>query len=90
MTCVLVAGDAHNLTVALQRELWIDLLLFFPLVAMADALPPGLRVYVLRYLVSGAMSLLAFLALALRLPMAADTPGCVQRGVMGFDCRPTA
>ena len=95
MTCVFVAGDAHNLTIALQRELWIDLpvyialLLFFPLVAMADALPPGLRVYVMRYLVSGVMSLLALLALALRLPAAAGTPGCVQRGGMGFYCRST-
>jgi hypothetical protein len=91
MTAMFTAGDASHLTFALQRELWIDLpvficcMLIFPLVAMADALPPGLRLPMLRFAGTGLMGLMAVMAVLPRLPSAADAPGCVLWAVMGVD-----
>ena len=91
MAAVFTAGDASHLTFALQRELWIDLpvyiccMLIFPLVAMADALPPGLRLPMLRFAGTGLMGLMAVMAVLPRLPSAADAPGCVLWAVLGVD-----
>ena len=55
--------------------LHVGIPLLFPLVAMADALPPKLRLSVLRFLGP----------LVLRLPSAEDTPGKLVWTVMGTD-----
>ena len=63
----------------------IDLLLFFPLIAMADALPPKVRLCVLRYLGPAVCGCTTIIALTLRLPAAENTPGLVVWSVMGTD-----
>jgi hypothetical protein len=59
--------------------------LFFPLVAMADALPPKLRLPVLRFFGPFALGCVGAIALVLRLPTAEDTPGKLVWTVMGTD-----
>ena len=85
------AGLVSLFQVGVHKDLWvvlpmyIALMLFFPLIAMADALPPKLRLRILRFLGPVALGAIGANALALRLPTAADTPGCVIWTVMGSD-----
>jgi hypothetical protein len=64
---------------------YVGCALFVPLVAMADALPPKLRLPVLRFLGPTASGAAATVALVLRLPTAEDTPGELVWTVMGTD-----
>jgi hypothetical protein len=74
-----------------HRSTWVGLpsyigcALFLPLVAMADALPPKLRLPVLRFLEPFALGATATVALVLRLPTAEYTPGELVWTVMGTD-----
>jgi hypothetical protein len=91
MTGVFVAGLISLHEDGLHRSTWVVLpvhigcALFFPLIAMADALPPGLRLHVLR--IFGPFALLAActVVLGLRLPTAKDTPGEIKWTVMGTE-----
>jgi hypothetical protein len=91
MTGVFVAGNVSQQEFGLHRSTWVSLpvyvgqALFFPLVAMADALPPKLRLRFLRFLGPFALGAAATVALALRLPTAEDTPGELVWTVMGTD-----
>ena len=91
MTGVCVAGLISLHEDGLHRSTWVVLpvyigcALIFPLIAMADALPPGLRLHVLR--IFGPFALLAActVVLGLRLPTAKDTPGEIKWTVMGTE-----
>ncbi len=91
MTRVLVAGNVSQQEFALHRSTWVHLpvyaghLLLFPLVVMADALPPKLRLPVLRFLGPSAFGAAASVALVLRLPTAEGTPGKLVWTIMGTD-----
>ena len=91
MTAVFVAALVSLHEFGVHRSTWvvlpvyIGLSLFFPLIAMADALPPKLRLPVLRFLGPFALGATATVALALRLPTAEDTPGELVWTVMGTD-----
>ncbi len=91
ITVVWVAAWASLYSDGVHQSTWvtvpicIDLLLFFPLIAMADALPPKLRLCVLRYLGPAVCGCTAIIALTLRLPAAENTPGLVVWSVMGTD-----
>jgi hypothetical protein len=60
-------------------------ILFFPLIAMADALPPAVRLSVLRLVGPTALAAVSAVALVLRLPTAEATPGKLVWTVMGTD-----
>jgi hypothetical protein len=91
MTGVFVAGNVSLYEFGVHRSTWasvpsyVECALFFPLVAMADALPPKLRLHVLRFLGPLALGAAAAVALVLRLPTAEDTPGELVWTVMGTD-----
>ena len=88
---VFVAALASLYEFGVHRSTWFDLstyvvcALFFPLIALADALPPKLRLPVLRVLGPFALGATAAVALVLRLPAASDTPGELAWTVMGTD-----
>jgi hypothetical protein len=90
MTGVFVAANATQ-QAYVHRRLWVVLpvytgcALFFPLVAMADALPTKLRLPVLRFLGTAAFGCPTLVSLSLRLPTAEDTPGELIWSVMGSD-----
>jgi hypothetical protein len=90
MAGVYIAGLV-SLYVNVNRTLWvwlpvsIALVLFFPLVAMADALPPKLRLRVLRFAGPFALGCMGAVALVLRLPTAEGTPGKLVWTVMGTE-----
>ena len=65
--------------------LHIGVALFVPLVAMADALPPKLRLPILRYCAPFMIGCAGTIAVVLRLPTAKDTPGILVWAVMGID-----
>jgi hypothetical protein len=91
ITGIFVAALVSLYKFGLHRSTWVDLpayvgcALFFPLVAMADALPPKLRLPVLRFLGPFASGAAASVALVLRLPTAEGTPGKLIWTVMGTD-----
>jgi hypothetical protein len=91
MTGVFVAGWVSLYEFGVHRSTWVVLpvfvgcALFCPLVTMADALPPKLRLPVLRFLGPSAFGCAAMIALVLRLPTAEDTPGELVWTVMGTD-----
>jgi hypothetical protein len=91
MTGVVVAAFVSQQEFGVHRSTWVNLpvyvggALFFPLVAMADALPPKLRLPVLRFLGPTALGAAAAVSLVLRLPTAEDTPGELVWTVMGTD-----
>jgi hypothetical protein len=91
MTGALVAGLVSLWEFGVHRSTWVVLPVYvgnslcFPLVAMADALPPKLRLGILRFLGPLALGAVATVALVLRLPTAEDTPGELVWTVMGTD-----
>ena len=91
MTGVWVAAFVSLWELGVRRSTWVVLpvyigcALFFPLIAMADALPPKLRLHALRFLGPFALGCVAANALLLRLPTAEDTPGKLVWTVMGTD-----
>jgi hypothetical protein len=91
MTGVFVAALVSLYEFGMHRSTWVVLpvyvgcALFFPLVAMADALPPKLRLRILRFLGPFGLGAAAAVALALRLPTAEGTPGKLVWTVMGTD-----
>jgi hypothetical protein len=91
MAGIFVAALVSLYEFGVHRSTWVDLsayvgcALFFPLVAMADALPPMLRLPVLRFLGPFALGATGAFALVLRLPTAEDTPGKLVWTVMGTD-----
>jgi hypothetical protein len=91
MTAVFVAGLVSLYEFGVYRSTWVGLpsyigcALFFPLIAMADALPPGLRVPVLRIWGPFALGSAASAAMVLRLPTAERTPGELVWSAMGTD-----
>jgi hypothetical protein len=88
MTGVWVAAFVSLWELGVRRSTWVVLpvyigcALFFPLIAMADALPPKLRLHALRFLGPFALGCVAANALLLRLPTAEDTPGKLVWTVM--------
>jgi hypothetical protein len=91
MTGVFIVGWVSLWEFGVHRSTWVVLptyigcALFFPLVAMADALPPKLRLPVLRFAGPFTSGAAAMAALVLRLPTAEDTPGEIVWTVMGTD-----
>jgi hypothetical protein len=91
MTGVFVAALVSLYEFGMHRSTWVDLpayigcALGFPLVAMADALPPKLRRPFLRFAGLFGLGAVAMIALVLRLPTAEDTPGELVWTVMGTD-----
>ena len=91
MTGVFVAGWIHLSEFGVHRSTWVVLpcyivcVLLFPLVAMADALPPMLRLRVLRFGGPFAFGAVGAMALVLRLPTAENTPGELVWTVMGIE-----
>jgi hypothetical protein len=91
MTGVFVAALVSLHDFGVHRSTWVVLptyagcALFFPMIAMADALPPKLRLPVLRVLGPFSCGAAAAVALVLRLPTAEDTPGKLVWTVMGTD-----
>jgi hypothetical protein len=91
MTGVFVAALVSLFELGVHRSTWVDLpayvgnALCFPLVAMADALPPKLRLPILRFVSPFALGCAATLSLVLRLPTAEDTPGELVWTAMGSD-----
>jgi hypothetical protein len=91
MTGIWVTALVSLYEFGVHRSTWVDVpayvtcALFYPLIAMADALPPKLRLAFLRFFGPFALGALATVALVLRLPMAADTPGELVWTVMGTD-----
>jgi hypothetical protein len=91
MTGVVVAAFVSLYQFGVHRSTWADLpayvgcALCFPLGAMADALPPKLRLPVLRFLGPFAFGALATISVVLRLPTAEETPGELVWTVMGTD-----
>ena len=91
MTGIFVAGLISLYEFGIHRSTWINLplyvalALYFPLVTMADALPPGLRLPVLRFAGPFALGCMAAVSLVLRLPTAEGTPGKLVWTVMGTD-----
>jgi hypothetical protein len=59
--------------------------LFFPLIAMADALPRSLRLVVLRFFGPAAVAVLGGIAIWLQLPAAAHAPGVRTLTVLGVE-----
>jgi hypothetical protein len=91
MTGVFVAALVSLWEFGVHRSTWVVLpmyvgcALFFPMIAMADALPPKLRLPVLRFLGPFAFGAAGAVALVLRLPTAEDTPGELVWTEMGAD-----
>ena len=91
MTGIFVAALASLFEFGVRRSTWVVLpvyvgnALFFPLVAMADALPLKLRLLGLRLLAPITLGCAVAVALVLRLPTAKGTPGELVRMVMGVN-----
>ena len=91
MSGVWTAALASIYEFGVQRSTWvglpvyITLLVFFPLVAMADALPPKLRLTFLRFGALFGLAGTAIVTLGLRLPTAEGTPGELLWTGMGID-----
>jgi hypothetical protein len=91
MTGVFVSAVVSLYDFGVHRSTWVNLpqyigcALFFPMIAMADALPPKLRLRVLRFLGPLAFGCAAMIALVLRLPTAEDTPSELIWTVMGTE-----
>jgi hypothetical protein len=91
MSGLWTAGFVSLYDFAIHRSTWVTVpeyiacLLFYPLVAMADALPPKLRLSILRFGGPGALGAVGTAALVLRLPTAEATPGKLVWTVMGTD-----
>jgi hypothetical protein len=91
MTGVLVAGWVSLYEFGVHKSTWVSLpvylavALIFPLIALADALPPKLRLLGLRFLGPFGLGSMAAVSLGLRLPTAEDTPGKLVWTVMGTD-----
>ena len=91
MTGLWTAGFVGLYDVGKRRSTWVTvpvhilLVLAFPLIAMADALPPAVRLSVLRLVGPTALAAVGAVALVLRLPTAEATPGKLVWTVMGTD-----
>ena len=91
MTGVLIAGLVSLTEVGIRRGTWsmlpsyVGLGLAFPLCALADALPRGLRLQFLRFGAPAGLVATAIIAVVLRLPAAEGTPGELVWTVMGKD-----
>ncbi len=91
MTGVFVAAYVSLFEFGLHRSTWavlpvyVGCALFFPMMAMADALPPKLRLRILRFFGPFALGSAAAISLVLRLPTTEDTPGELVWTVMGTD-----
>jgi hypothetical protein len=91
MTGVFVAAFVSLYEFGVLLSTWVVLPIYvgcalaFPLITMADALPPKLRLPVLRFFGPFALGATASFALVLRLPTAEDTPGELVWTVMGTD-----
>jgi hypothetical protein len=89
MTVLFVAAHVSLHDFGVHHATWfvlplhIGVGLFVPLVAMADALPPKLRLRILRYCAPFMMGCAGIIAVVLRLPQALDTPGILVWAVMG-------
>ena len=91
MSGVWITALASIYEFGVQRSTWVGLpvyimlLVFFPLVAMADALPPKLRLTFLRFGALFGLAGTAIVTLGLRLPTAEGTPGELLWTGMGID-----
>jgi hypothetical protein len=91
ITGVWVAGWVSVYEFGMNRSTWVSLptyilcALFFPLIAMADALPPKLRLPVLRFAAPFSLGCSGIVAVGLRLPTATDTPGELVWTLLGTD-----
>ena len=91
MTAVFVAAFVSLQEFGVHRSTWVVLpvyigcALFFPMIAMGDALPPKLRLHILRFFGPVGLGATATVAVVLRLPTAEDTPGEFVWKVMGTD-----
>ena len=91
MSGLWVAGLASLSEFGIHRSTWITVPiyincgLFFPLVAMADALPSAMRLSCLRFFGPTAVMAMGAVAIVLRLPTAEGTPGKLVWTVMGTD-----
>jgi hypothetical protein len=93
MTGLFVASLVSIMTYELDRVIalpvdipvYIFCSLFFPLVAMADALPPRLRISFHRIGGVGTMLILTTIGVVLRLPAALYTPGDSKWAVLGVE-----
>ena len=91
VSLLLVACEVSLLSFGIGKPLYLTLpvyvghALFFPLIAMGDALPHSLRLVVLRFFGPAAVSVLACLAIWLQLPAAARAPGSFALTVMGVE-----
>jgi hypothetical protein len=91
MTGVLIAGLVSLEEFGVRRGTWsmlpsyIGVGLTFPLFALADALPGGLRLRFLRFATPAGLAATAIIAVVLRLPAAEGTPGELVWTVMGKD-----
>jgi hypothetical protein len=91
MTVVFVTGLVSLWEFGVHQSTWVVLpvyigcVLVFPLVSMADALPPTLRVLSLRFAGPFVLGCAVSVALVLRLPTAEATPGKILWTVMGTD-----
>jgi hypothetical protein len=91
MTGVWTAAWVSLYDFGVHRSTWVVLpsyigcALFPPLIAMADALPPKMRLRALRFAGPLALGCLGTAAVVLRLPTAKGTPGELMWTVMGID-----
>ena len=91
MTGVFVAAWVSLWEFGVHKSTWvllpvyIDFALFFPLMALADALPIKLRLHFVRFFGPFVLICAAAVAVVLRLPTAEDTPGQILWTVMGTD-----
>jgi hypothetical protein len=91
MTGLFIAGFTSLMGFGIHKNTWATVptymgcALFFPLVAMADALPVALRLPLLKFCGPFAFGAAALIALVLRLPTAQETPGRIVWTVMGIE-----
>ena len=91
MSAVFSASLASLEETGVHRSTWVFLPTylaippFFTLIVLSDALPFSLRLITLRFGVLFVFSLVAIVAVVVRLPTAASTPGLLLWGVFGFE-----
>ena len=91
MSGLWTAGFVSLYDFGIHRSAWVNVpvhivcMLLFPLVALADALPPRVRLSVLRFIGPFILQSAGAVALVLRLPTAEGTPGKLVWTVMGTD-----
>ena len=91
VTCGYISALVSLFTVGLGRSIWLDLpryavlLVFFPFMALSDALPEVVRRDVIRYAGAAACVIMATIVTFLNLPWAADAPGIQMWAVMGVE-----